>query len=131
MHGPGGAGKSWVIELIMLYASEYCSFLDNFAFDKRTIVITAMTGCAATLLNGETAHGAFKLNSKKVDAKDEQEWKNTRLAIVDEISFAGKEEVSLLDKKLQLLKGSKERFGVSTSILDQIDTIIFLSKQLS
>ena len=112
MHGPGGAGKSWVIELVMLYASEYCSFMDDYVFDKRTIVITAMTGCEATLLNGETAHGAFKLNSKKVDAKDEQEWKNTRVAIIDEISFSSKEEVTLLDQKLQLLKGNKERFGV-------------------
>ena len=114
MHGPGGAGKSWVIDLVLLYANEYCSFLENFEFDKRTIVVTAMTGCAATLLNGETAHGALKLNSKKVDAKDEQEWKNTRLVIVDEISFASKEEIINMHRKLQLLKANRSHnFGVS------------------
>ena len=102
MHGPGGAGKSWVVDLVLLYAKEYCSFLDNFDFDKRTILVTAMTGCATTLLNGETTYGAFKLNTSKiVDAKDEQEWKNTRLAIIDEVSLASKEDIILMNQKLQ------------------------------
>ena len=118
MHGPGGAGKSWVIDLVQLYAKEYCSFLDNFEYDKRTIVITAMTGCAATLLNGETAHGAFKLNSKKVDAQEEQEWKNTRLVFVDEVSFSSKEEVIQMNNKLQLFKGDRSNaFGVSVILI--------------
>ena len=65
-----------------------------------------MTGCAATLLNGETTHGAFKLNTSKIDAKDEQEWKNTRLAIIDEVSFASKEDIILMNQKLQRLKAN-------------------------
>ena len=121
MHGPGGSGKSWVIDLVMLYAREYCSFLENFRFDKRTIVITAMTGCAATLLNGETTHGALKLNSNKVDAKDEEEWKNTRLVIVDEVSFGGKDDIIKIDKKLQALLCEKSKsFGVSFIIYGAI-----------
>jgi ABC-type lipoprotein export system ATPase subunit len=30
LHGPGGSGKTAVIDLLMEYAREYCSYLDNF-----------------------------------------------------------------------------------------------------
>ena len=49
LHGPAGSGKSTVIELVM--------------FCHNTIVVTAMTGVAATLICGETMHGTF-FNSK-------------------------------------------------------------------
>ena len=29
LHGPAGSGKSTVIELVLLYAKEYCSYLPN------------------------------------------------------------------------------------------------------
>ena len=44
LHGPAGCGKSTVIELVMLYAKEYCSYLPNVIFCRNTIVVTAMTG---------------------------------------------------------------------------------------
>jgi len=64
LHGPGGSGKTTVIDLVMKYASEYCSYLDNFEFSSRTILVTAMTGVAATILMGETTHAAVYLNKK-------------------------------------------------------------------
>ena len=50
LHGPAGSGKSTVIELVLLYAKEYCSYLPNVIFCHNTIVVTAMTGVAATLI---------------------------------------------------------------------------------
>ena len=64
LHGPAGSGKSTVIELVLLYAKEYCSYLPNVIFCHNTIVVTAMTGVAATLICGETTHGALFLNQK-------------------------------------------------------------------
>ena len=64
LHGPAGSGKSTVIELVLLYAKEYCSYLPNVIFCCNTIVVTAMTGVAATLICGETTHGALFLNQK-------------------------------------------------------------------
>ena len=49
MHGPAGCGKSTVIELVMEYAREYCPFLPHVTFTARMIVVTAMTGVAATI----------------------------------------------------------------------------------
>ena len=52
LHGPAGCGKSTVIELVMEYAREYCSFLPHVTFMARMIVVTAMTGVAATIIQG-------------------------------------------------------------------------------
>lgn len=62
LHGPGGSGKTTVIDLVMEYAREYCDYMEDFQFTSRTIVITAMTGVAATILLGETTHSAVYLN---------------------------------------------------------------------
>ena len=64
LHGPAGSGKSTVIELVLLYAEEYCSYLPNVIFCCNTTVVAAMTGVAATLICGETMHGALFLNQK-------------------------------------------------------------------
>ena len=110
LYGAGGAGKSFVIDLVLLYAKEYCSKFENFVFDKRTIVVTAMTGCAATLLNGETAHGALKLNTrtKNLDEEDMNAWKRTRLMIIDEISFASREMMEDINTRLKYLRELEE-----------------------
>ena len=104
MHGPGGSGKSWVIDLIMLYAKEYSDLIPNFVFHKRTIIVTAMTGSAATLINGETAHQVLQIYRRKIDITDVEEFQETRLIIIDEISFASMEEVHKINFKLQALR---------------------------
>jgi hypothetical protein len=105
LHGPGGSGKTAVIDLLMEYAREYCSYLDNFEFTSRTIVVTAMTGVAATILMGETIHSAAYLNQKRpIEAEQVELWQSTRLLIIDEISFASKEDFVELHNKLRQLK---------------------------
>ena len=105
LHGPGGCGKTTVIDLVVAYSKEYCSYMDNFTFDARTIVVTAMTGVAATLLLGETTHRALYLNQRRpIDAEQICVWQGTRLLIIDEISFASKEDFSLIHRRMQTLK---------------------------
>jgi hypothetical protein len=101
LHGPGGSGKTSAIDLLMEYAHEYCSYMDNFEFTLRTIVVSAMTGVAATLLLGEmTTHSAVYLNNKSIKSKHIKAWRGTRLLIIDEISFASKPEFEKLNHNL-------------------------------
>jgi hypothetical protein len=65
LHGPAGCGKTTIIDLLIEYAREYCNYLSENAFTTNTIVVTAMSGVAATLLMGETTHSAIQLNKKK------------------------------------------------------------------
>ena len=65
LHGPGGSGKTTVIDLTLEYAREYCSFFDGIEFNSITIVVTALTGVAATIIRGETTHAAVYLNQKR------------------------------------------------------------------
>jgi len=105
LHGPGGSGKTTVIDLVMKYAEEYCSYLENYEYSTRTILLTAMTGVAATILMGETTHSAVYLNQKRdVEAEQVEAWTATRLLIIDEISFASKSDFEALHKKIRRLK---------------------------
>ena len=110
MHGPGGSGKSYVISLLIQYAKEYCSHL-NFPFNSNTILITAMSGVAATLLGGITAHSGLAL-CRSIKEDDMKSFESTRLVIVDEISFAGQADVAAMDEKLRVLKNKQHKpFG--------------------
>lgn len=105
LHGPGGSGKTTVIDLVMEYAREYCSYMDNYTFTSRTIVVTAMTGVAATLLMGETVHSAVHLNQKKpIQPEQVAVWEDTKLLIIDGISFADKKDFAKLHRQLRKLK---------------------------
>ena len=49
LHGPGGSGKSMVINAVQTYAKSYCESIGH-QFTNHTIIVTAMSGVAATLL---------------------------------------------------------------------------------
>jgi DNA replication protein DnaC len=102
LHGPGGSGKTTVIDLMMEYAREYCALLDNYEFNSSTIILTAMTGVTATILLGEMTHLAVYLNQRKpIQTEQVELWESTRLLIIDEISFASKEDFAELHRKLR------------------------------
>lgn len=105
LHGPGGSGKTTVMDLLMEYSREYCSYMHNFNFTSRTIVVTAMSGVAATLLLGETTHSALYLNAKTgIKSEYVSAWEDTRMVIIDEISFASRSDFSKFHQHMRRLK---------------------------
>jgi len=60
IHGPGGSGESTVVNLVIACAQECCD-LSGHPFASRAIVVTAMSGVAACLLQGETTHSSLAL----------------------------------------------------------------------
>ena len=109
LDGAGGSGKSRVVNEILKYAKDYTSKL-NLTFDMRTIVVTALSGVAATSIGGETLHSAASLNGKVKD--DDVSWVNARLLIIDEVSFMNTSGVETLDEKLRcLLRKHNVLFG--------------------
>ena len=113
MHGPGGSGKSTVINLVQEYAKSYCDTLGHPYTDK-TIVVTAMSGVAATILHGETAHTALGLMKQKdFDDETKRLWADARLVIIDEISFANAGDFQKMQKNLHQLmqRGFSRPYG--------------------
>ena len=100
LHGPGGSGKSTAIDLVLAYVKEYCKLYKDFRFTSRTIVITAFSAVAASLILGETTHSALHLNNKTVTPEQIELWQTTRLVIIDEISFANQNNFEKIDKHM-------------------------------
>jgi PIF1-like helicase len=112
LNGPGGTGKSHVVSAIVRYCKKLCENL-QINFDKRTIVVTAMSGSAAVSINGETAHMACCTNKRgPIPIAEIERWKHAYLLIIDEISFASKAFLDQLNKCLgQLLQNANAKFG--------------------
>ena len=105
LHSPAGCEKSTVIELVMEYAREYCSFLPHVTFTARMIVVTAMTGVAATIIQGEMTHGALYLNQQKeLEPEQIDLWEDMKLLIIDEILFASKHNFHMIHRNISKLK---------------------------
>lgn len=102
LDGPGGSGKSRVVQEVLKYAQAFTSKF-HLLFNMRTIVVTAMSGVAATSIGGETLHSAACL-FKELDPQDTT-WANARLLIIDEVSFMSTHDANLLDMKLRTLMG--------------------------
>lgn len=113
--GPGGSGKSEVINTLLTHGKGFCKLLET-PFTRRTIIVTALTGVAATVIKGETTHSGAHVNrKKKFEDEHVQEWRDARLIIVDEISFATTEDIRKLNTNLKMLgeEPSKKYGGVS------------------
>jgi ATP:corrinoid adenosyltransferase len=111
LSGAGGSGKTEVINSVRAYAKGFYKEIE-YVFDKRMIVVTAMSGVAATLINGEMVHSAGHLNCKKITMEHQKEWANARMIIVDEISFASSSDIfNLHDKLTQLRELAGQKYG--------------------
>ena len=112
LNGPGGTGKSHVVNAIVRYCKRLCENL-NVNFDRRTVVVTAMSGSAAVSINGETTHMACCTNKKTaIPLSEILKWRHAYLLIVDEISFASKKFLERLNQCLgQLLEKPDSKFG--------------------
>ena len=112
--GPGGSGKSALIKQIYEHATQY----------ERNIQVTAMTGCAAVLLNckAKTLHSwahiglgnkifeeiTYKINKNK---KAKAMWKNTDILVVDEVSMLSLKLFELLNAIGKKIRQNSRPFG--------------------
>ena len=120
--GPAGAGKcKWccfslpglcfmvcsqnaytakILETLLAYCKAFSKNIGHH-FTRDTIRMSAMTGAAGVEIGGDTTAREFGLNCKRVTFEDIERFKDTRLNIVDEVSFAGQEHLQLLSEKMQ------------------------------
>jgi ATP-dependent exoDNAse (exonuclease V) alpha subunit len=109
--GSAGTGKSFTINKIVEY------FEDN----NISYGLTALTGCAASLINGQTLHSYLYLginkelneiyNDIKKFGKKFKELKNLDVLIIDEISMMNNELFELVNNLFKLIKCNDKLFG--------------------
>lgn len=112
--GPGGCGKSFLIKHIY-----------NDAIQKeKNVVVTALTGCAAILLNcnAKTIHswsgvGVWKCDENMLidrimtNRYKRKDWKTLDLLIIDEVSMMSKEMFEILDTLGKKIRRNSKPFG--------------------
>jgi hypothetical protein len=119
--GPGGTGKTYTVKAVQEVMKAFGA--------EHSIRFVAPTGSAASLIDGDTIHGALgvKIASKGRgkghrnlgESKDDfsaidvyvtnktklrQEWKNIEVLLIDEISLTGAELLSDVDHALRFAK---------------------------
>lgn len=117
--GPPGVGKSYTLKNIIKYLDEI----------ENNYGLTAMTGCAAILIKGQTLHSflGIGLGNDKVDnlyekikeknKKKFNELKNLDTLIIDEISMMNDIFFEKVSKLLSKIKNNDEPFGHTRLIL--------------
>ena len=111
--GPGGCGKSYLIQQI------YKDAIHN----KKTIHVTALTGCAAVLLqcDATTIHSwgnigianddYDKILNKIILYKKKDNWIKTQILVIDEISMMSQYLFEMLDYIAKKLRRNNSPFG--------------------
>ena len=111
--GGAGVGKSFLIKAIK----------NKMDIDNRISFVTALTGCAACLIGGQTLHswGGIGLGDKPVDElykyictrkkKAKMRWICTEVLIIDEISMMSCELFEKLNILAKLLRKNSLPFG--------------------
>ena len=114
MTGPGGTGKSFLIQKMVEHAQTI----------GKSCQVCALTGCAAVLLecNAKTIHswsGIYMMNTtdeiilRRILNTQvlKQNWKLVEVLIVDEVSMMSKRMFELLNVVGQRMHGNKQPFG--------------------
>ena len=101
--GLAGAGKSFILEELIKYCKEFSNNIGHH-FSDSTIRLTALTGAAATEIGGRTTQSDFKYLGNRSSAKQEEidSFRDTRLNVIDEISFASYGVLAKISNNLQL-----------------------------
>ena len=103
LHGPAGSGESTVIELVLLYAQEYCSYLPIL---PQYYCCYCHDWCCSYFNMWRKMHGALFLNQKcEIEPEQIELWVDTHLLIIVEISFVSKSDFQMMHKQLGKLKG--------------------------
>jgi len=112
LSGSAGTGKSFTIKNIV----------DYLEYNNINYGLTALTGCAASLINGQTLHSYLLLGidkslkdiyidlSKKYIPKFKS-LKSLNALIIDEISMMSNELLELIDALFKLIKSNNLPFG--------------------
>ena len=112
LSGSAGTGKSFTIKKIVEY-------LENHNINYG---LTALTGCAASLINGQTIHSYLLLGidktlkdiyndlSKKYIAKLKS-LRSLNTLIIDEVSMMSNELIELIDELFKMIKSNVLPFG--------------------
>ena len=112
MSGPGGTGKSYLIHII----KQLC------LLSKKNFHITALTGCAALLLNGKTVNswaGTGIISSNDIKhyinrikkSKKTINWTDIDVLVIDEVSMLSKKFFIILDSIGKLIRKNDKPFG--------------------
>lgn len=123
--GEGGTGKSYLISVIR----ELFFFSNNMHW----LSITAPTGRAANLINGETLHAAFKIGRSlpKLETMDDQTMdeqrrlSDIRYMIIDEISMMAPETLGYIQSYLEHVERIDKEEQAGTSIMVGKNMIFF------
>jgi len=112
--GPGGVGKSFLLQTLH----------NVYAASKKTLAITAMTGCAALLIGpyAKTLHswagiGLGRGNPEVIieaivkDGKRKKRWRQTDCLIIDEVSMLTPALMDLLDLVGRRIRKIDKPFG--------------------
>lgn len=109
--GSAGTGKSYVVKQIINYLNQ----------NNKEYGITALTGCAAVLINGQTIHSFLYLGiSRNIDEiynnlikfkVSLNKLKRLEVLIIDEISMMDQELFELINKLLMMIKNNDMPFG--------------------
>jgi PIF1-like helicase len=105
----GGSGKTTVICLVICYARKFCDHLGH-PFTIQTIVTTAFSGVAATLIFGETIHSSMGLMRQHLKQDMIDAWSDARLVIIDECSYASYALFNKIEQNARTLMGNKMKF---------------------
>ena len=104
--GPAGSGKSTALEVAQHFCFEFCKTIGEH-WDDTTFLFSAMTGAAASLFGGVTTHSAAFLNYndlKNITPELMRTWKNVKMFIIDEISFASDPDMNKMNEILNNIR---------------------------
>jgi ATP-dependent DNA helicase PIF1 len=111
--GPAGTGKSFVINEIKQWAITH----------KKSFAITALTGCAAVLINGRTLHSTlglglgdkpidFLINKlKKCNKAQYTRLQSLDLLVIDEVSMMSDDLFEKASNLLSVIRNNTKPFG--------------------
>ncbi len=110
--GPAGSGKNFLL-------NKYLEYLRS---NKKKVAITASTGIAATILNGQTIHSwsgigikdrltKAQLNQLESDDKLNKKISKTQVLIIDEISMLSASRLDCVNLVCQHIRQNTQPFG--------------------
>ena len=118
--GGAGVGKSVVVKAIFQSLHRYLCSAEGEDPENIRILLCAPTGKAAYNINGVTIHNAFQIQPSKgfnqslsCDVLNtlRTKYRNLSVIMIDEISMVGNRMFSLLNTRLQKIKGNNQIFG--------------------